>query len=263
MSVIFLWRNYLASSDWRGGTRILLFAWIACMIPMPIIQWITGDDGLTAGIVLSVLVQGALAVLFLSQAAGWPRTVTIVAVVAVVAWASEAIGSRTGIPFGAYHYTDRLQPQLLDVPVLIPLAWLMMLPPAWAVAQRITARTSGVAFVAASALAFTAWDLFLDPQMVHWGLWAWDQPGQYFGIPLVNYAGWLLVSALITVLARPPSLPTRPLLVVYSLTWLIETVGLILFWGLYGPALAGFAGMGIFVLLGWRRKPAPIRSNRS
>jgi len=99
--------------------------------------------------------------------------------------------------------------------------------------------------------------------MVHWGLWAWDQPGQYFGIPLVNYAGWLLVSGLITLLARPPSLPTRPLLVVYSLTWLIETVGLILFWGLYGPAAAGFAGMGIFVLWGWRPKPARIRSNRS
>jgi len=263
MSLIFMWRNYLASSDWRGGTRILLFAWIACMIPMPIIQWITGDDGLTAGIVLSVLVQGALAVLFLSQAAGWPRTVTILATVVVTAWASEAIGARTGIPFGAYHYTDRLQPQLLDVPVLIPLAWLMMLPPAWAVAQRITGRTKGLAFVAASALAFTAWDLFLDPQMVHWGLWAWDQPGQYFGIPLVNFAGWLLVSALITLLARPPSLPTRPLLVVYSLTWLIETVGLILFWGLYGPAAAGFTGMGIFVFLGWRLKRAHIRSNRS
>jgi len=263
MSLIFLWRNYLASSDWRGGTRVLLFAWVACMIPMPIIQWITGDDGLTAGIILSVFVQGALAVLFLSQAAGWPRTAAIVGIVVVVAWASEAIGVRTGIPFGAYHYTDRLQPQLLDVPVLIPLAWLMMLPPAWAVAQRITARTSGAAFVAARALAFTAWDLFLDPQMVHWGLWAWDQPGQYFGIPLVNFAGWLLVSALITFLARPPSLPTRPLLVVYSLTWLIETVGLILFWGLYGPAAAGFAGMGIFVFLAWRLKPAHIGSNRS
>jgi putative membrane protein len=128
----------------------------------------------------------------------------------------------------------------------------MMLPPAWAVAQRLTARTKGWQFVLISALAFTAWDLFLDPQMVLWGLWVWDQPGQYFGIPLVNYLGWFLVSALITALARPPALHVRPLLVVYTLTWLIETTGLILFWGLYGPALYGFIGMGVFVVSAWR-----------
>jgi uncharacterized membrane protein len=252
MSLILYWREYLSSSDWRGGARVFLFAWIACMIPMPIIQWITGNDGLTAGIVLSVLVQAALAIVFLNQAAGWRRTAVIVGTVAVVAWASEALGSKTGIPFGAYHYTARLQPQVLGVPLLIPLAWLMMLPPAWAVAQRITGRATGLAFILVSAFAFTAWDLFLDPQMVHWGLWAWDQPGHYFGIPLVNFAGWMLVSALVTLVARPPALPTRPLLVVYTLTWLIETVGLILFWGLFGPAAAGFLGMGLFVLWGWR-----------
>jgi len=259
MVTVLRWRNYLASPEWHGGTRFFLFAWVACMIPMPIVQWLTGDDGLTAGIYLSVLMQGTLAVLFLKQAAGWRRTAAIVLLVATVAWASEAIGSKTGIPFGAYHYTDRLQPQLLGVPILIPLAWLMMLPPAWAVAQRLTGYAGAgspaatrAAFVGVSALAFTAWDLFLDPQMVHWGLWEWDQPGAYFGIPLVNFAGWLLVSGLITALVRPPRVPDRPLLVVYTLTWLIETVGLILFWGLYGPAAAGFIGMGLFVLLGWR-----------
>lgn len=252
------WRN-LERSGWGGGARYLLLAWIASMLSMPIVQWIVGDAGLIAGVVLSVLLQGSLAVLLLGRAAGLPRTAAIVAIVVLVAWASEAIGSKTGVPFGAYHYTDRLQPQLLDVPLLIPLAWLMMLPPAWAVAQRITGHAgnrsglrSRIAFIAASALAFTAWDLFLDPQMVHWGLWAWDQPGAYFGIPLVNFAGWLGVSALITALARPPRLPDRPLLVVYTATWLIETAGQALFWQLYGPAAAGFAGMGLFVLLAWR-----------
>ena len=170
--------------------------------------------------------------------------------VVTVAWASEALGSKTGFPFGAYDYTENLQPQLLGVPLLIPLAWLMMLPPAWAVAQRITGQTSGLAFVAVSALAFTAWDLFLDPQMVHWGLWVWDAPGAYFGIPLVNFAGWLLVSALITALARPPALPGKPLLVIYALTWLIETVGQVVFWGFTARRCVGSSGWGC--LCGWR-----------
>lgn len=259
MSLVLNWRNRISWSDWHGGTRGLLFAWLVTMISMPIVEWVAGPRGHLVGVVVSVVLQAALSVMFVYQAAGLRKAAIIVATVAVAAWTAEAAGSKTGIPFGAYHYTVRLQPQLLGVPLLIPLAWMMMLPPAWAVAQRITKRSSGLAFVVVSSLAFTAWDLFLDPQMINWGLWTWDQPGQYFGIPLVNYAGWCLVSALITVLARPPALPTRPLFVVYTLTWLIETVGLVLFWGLYGPAVAGFAGMGIFVLAAW---PVTLRRRK-
>lgn len=223
------------------------------LLAMPIVQWAVGHPGLIAGVILGVLLQASLAVLFLSQAAGTRRTPLIVITVIATAWASEALGSKTGFPFGAYHYTATLQPQLLGVPLLIPLAWLMMLPPAWAVAQRITGRQSGPIFVLVSAVAFTAWDLFLDPQMVHWGLWVWEDPGAYFGIPLVNFAGWLLVSGLITALARPPALPENPLFIIYALTWIIETVGQVVFWQLYGPAFFGFIGMGAFVWLAWRR----------
>ena len=38
----------------------------------------------------------------------------------------------------------------------------------------------------------TAWDLFLDPQMVGEGYWAWARRGLYRGIPLSNFAGWFL-----------------------------------------------------------------------
>jgi putative membrane protein len=106
--------------------------------------------------------------------------------------------------------------------------------------------------VVVSALAFTAWDLFLDPQMVDWGLWVWARPGAYFGIPLANYAGWLLISALITTLARPPILSSWPFLIIYALTWLIESVGQVVFWQLHGPAVCGFIGMGAFVVLAWQ-----------
>ncbi len=260
MSLAFNRRRLIYDPEWPRGSGVLLAAWLLCMISLPIVQWLAGEQALILGVTVSVVLQAALVVLLVYHSAGARRTALLVATVVVAGWAAEAIGSKTGFPFGAYHYTDRLQPQLLGVPVLIPLAWLMMLPPAWAVAQRITGRASGVLFVVVSALAFTAWDLYLDPQMVHWGLWAWDQPGQYFGIPLVNYAGWLLVSALITVLARPPALVTRPLFLVYVMTWLIEVTGLVLFWQLYGPAVAGFIGMGIFVALGWPLTTKALRS---
>jgi putative membrane protein len=230
----------------------LLLAWMAALAMLPIAQWSAGHLGLVAGVFLGVLLQTSLVVVYLAQAAGARRAALTAVTVVAAALAFEVLGWRTGFPFGPYHYTGTLQPQLAGVPALIPLAWLMMLPPAWAVAQRLTGRRSGVAFVVTSALAFTAWDAFLDPQMVQWGLWVWDAPGLYFGVPLSNFVGWLLVSGLITVLVRPPALPGKPLVIIYTLTWLVEAVGQVVFWRLYGPAPWGFLAMGVFVWLAWR-----------
>jgi hypothetical protein len=40
--------------------------------------------------------------------------------------------------------------------------------------------------VARVAAALTAWDLFLDPQMVGEGYWTWERRGRYRDIPLSN-----------------------------------------------------------------------------
>ncbi|MEO8393139.1 MAG: carotenoid biosynthesis protein, partial [Chloroflexota bacterium] len=121
---------------------------------------------------------------------------------------------------------------------------------AWAIAHRITRNRLG--FVLVSALAFTVWDLFLDPQMVAWNLWIWDQPGGYFGIPWTNFAGWLIASLVLSIIARPlitvSDLPARPLIAIYAITWALELIGLLCFWGLTGPALVGGVAMGLILL---------------
>jgi putative membrane protein len=234
----------------------LLTLWVLLMISFPIVDWTLGWQVMVGAVIMGVLAQVVTVVAVLWTTWGGAKTLRIAAIVVILGWAAEALGSRTGFPFGGYHYTPALQPQLLHVPVLIPLAWLMMLPPAWAVAQALTRdlapRWQTAGFVLISALAMTAWDLFLDPQMVAWGLWQWDQPSGYFGIPWSNYLGWLLVSALITARARPGSLPVAPLLLVYTITWLLQTIGLGVFWAMPGPALVGGVVMGIFAILGWR-----------
>lgn len=239
---------------------LFLAAWNLSMISIPIMLWIAGSGILPAGVTISVLLQVAATLTALALAWGTRAALRAAAIVLPLAWLVELLGSRTGFPFGTYHYTQALQPQLLGVPLLVPLAWLMMLPPAWAVAQRISAtlppRFRQPAFLLLSALAFTAWDLFLDPQMVRWGYWVWESPGGYFGIPWSNYGGWLLASLLITALVRPPRTFGTPLLVIYSVTWFLQSFGQAFFWGMPGPALAGFFGMGLFVLWAWR-SPAP------
>ena len=128
------------------------------------------------------------------------------------------------------------------------------LPAAWAIAARIAGAWSGLAFVGFSALAMAAWDLALDPKMVAWGFWVWAEPGGYFGIPWSNFIGWLLTTALITLVVRPGELPTEVLTLIYALTWLLQSMGLLLFWNLPGPAMIAFIAMGSLVWLAWSQQ---------
>ncbi|MFM8322596.1 MAG: carotenoid biosynthesis protein [Chloroflexota bacterium] len=238
-----------------------VLAWLLALIATPIVLWTIGDAPFSQLAVLGVLAQSVASLLALST--GWPRAKMLrtAGVVMVAAWVAEAIGQRTGFPFGDYHYTPALQPQLDGVPLVIPLAWLMMLIPAWAVTEAILVerrarlgRAYPWVFAALAGAVFTAWDLYLDPQMVARGLWVWHQPGAYFGIPLINYFGWWLTAALITCLVGPADLPRFLLFVIYGLTWLFQAVGLGIFWGQPGPALAGFVGMGLFTVWAWMKE---------
>jgi putative membrane protein len=231
------------------------------MIALPIARWTIGDTALIWGVKVTTLLQfGAVAAVVLTVW-GLARTAFILALVAIMTFLAEFVGSKTGLPFGHYYYTELLQPQLAGVPLLIPLAWFMMLPPAWAVAQILVGAQQRWRFAAVSAVALTAWDLFLDPQNVAWGLWVWTEgasqtvfSGGYFGIPWLNYAGWLLVAFLVTLVAHPPQVPVKPLLLIYGIVWLFQTIGQLFFWDLPGPGLVGFIGMGTMLLLVWRRR---------
>lgn len=231
----------------------LLCLWVLSMIFLPIARWVFGDEAIPWGVTITTLFQGAAVITILYSAWERRKLVLTLLTVVVAAWSVEFIGSHTDFPFGAYAYTDVLQPQLGNVPLILPLAWLMMLPPAWAVAACITGTWQGWRFIVVSALAFTAWDLFLDPQMVGWNLWVWDEPGGYFGIPWVNYLGWLLSSATITLLARPKALPMFPLLLIYGIVWVLQTIGQLFFWGLPGPAVVGAVAMGTLLLMAVRQ----------
>lgn len=239
--------------DLERPLLLLVAIWALSMISLPIVKYFYGVVAITAGVIVTVLLQTTAVLWVVVRAWGARRTLVAAAIVAALTWLVEAIGTATGYPFGLYDYTDKLQPQLAHVPLLIPLAWLMMLPPAWSVAALITGRWRGAGFILVSALALTAWDLFLDPQMVAWGLWVWREPGGYFGIPWLNYGGWILTAVILTAAVRPQPLPVWPLLIIYTITWALETIGQLFFWNLPGPALVGGLVMGTFVLLAWQR----------
>lgn len=210
----------------------------------------------------------SVTVFFLAAVADITRVHGAVGAAALVAVAggggllAESVGLATGWPFGSYAYAGTLGPDLFGVPIVVPMAWAMMAWPALVVARTLVTR--GPAVIAVGAFALTAWDVFLDPQMVAAGHWTWfaESPALPLipGIPLTNYAGWLLVSAVIIAVLHV-ALPRRdrtslPAAALYLWVYFSSVLGHAVFFGLPGSAVTGALIMGVvtvpFAVVLWR-----------
>ncbi len=178
----------------------------------------------------------------------------MLAVTAGGGFAVEQLGVHTGLPFGSYVYESGLGPTWFGVPPVVALAWTML---AWPAAMAARALVRGrAARVVVGAWALAATDLFLDPQMVHAGYWAWRDRSPHLpgvgSVPLSNYAGWLLaalaisaaVQWLLEVPARADSAAHVDRLPVLLYLWLC--VGWILALGVFLglPAAAAWGALG-------------------
>jgi uncharacterized membrane protein len=168
--------------------------------------------------------------------------------------AVEAVGVRTGWPFGDYTYAaDRLGPTVLDVPVLIPLAWAMMAYPALLAARRLS--TGVLTTPLLGALALASWDLFLDPMMTREGFWKFSDPTPALrhvpDVPISNYVGWALAAfAMMLLLDRLPRRTGRdgsPALL-YLWTFASSVLGNAMFFDRPWVAVYGGVAMGVIAL---------------
>ncbi|MFZ4760914.1 MAG: carotenoid biosynthesis protein [Burkholderiaceae bacterium] len=198
----------------------------------------------------TVVVSGLFATTSAAAARRWgaPRTAIAASGVAAATTAVEHVGTATGRPFGAYGYTGALRPQVAGVPAIVPLAWFAMAVPARESAHAALAhRSTPVRRVALGAVALTAWDLFLDPQMVGEGYWRWVRAGRYRGIPVTNYLGWLATSAAVMAaleVALPPDGEAdRALVAEYGVMAGMETLGFAAFFRDRVVAVVGGAAM--------------------
>lgn len=200
--------------------------------------------------VLALVVVGALFICGLASTARTHgrRAYVAAATIIVVTFFIELLGSSTGFPFGSYDYTSALQPQLLGVPVIVSFAWAGI---------TLVAHATFRARITLMVGAITAWDAFLDPQMVGEGYWRWEPVSlAYRGIPLVNYAGWLataLVTSTIAVVvcARPVRPSVALPRIVYATLAVLSTIGFVAFFDDLVVALVGGLAMGAFVAVSY------------
>jgi putative membrane protein len=128
------------------------------------------------------------------------RSVRITLACSLVAIAAEGIGVRTGLPFGQYEYTGAWVPSIQlgtsTFPLLVPLAWLLIVGLSWQAAKLLS---KGWQLVLLSGLIAALMDAPMEDIMVHvFHYWRWSHPGPIFGAPILNSAGWFAVSCLLT-----------------------------------------------------------------
>jgi len=196
------------------------------------------------------------------------RAVVASGAVMTVSLAIEVIGSRSGVPFGDYDYGVALQPKVFGVPLLVAVAWAMI---TLVVHGMFTnSSLSAIGQVVIGAAAITAWDVFLDPQMVGEGYWSWSQPGPAFrGIPLVNYGGWFVTAVVMLMLVRlilhadrsswtsgaQKAATTRQLtFVIYSVLTVFSPIGFVFFFDDVVVAITGLVAMGMSCVVAWRSR---------
>lgn len=215
---------------------------VGLQVPYPLLR----GRARTRVSIASVLSFAASTTAHTAQVYGARGVAALLGIAAGGGLAVEVIGSRTGVPFGRYTYRPGLGWAIAGIPAVIPFAWLMMAGPALAVARRLADERAKTALLGGLALA--SWDVFLDPQMVRDGHWAWQSTSPTLeGIPLVNYAGWL-VTATVLVGALDRALPRRPHdavpLALYLWTYVGSVVANAVFLRRPGVAASGGLAMG-------------------
>jgi len=119
----------------------------------------------------------------------------------LISLTAELTGTHWAIPFGAYRYHADLAPKILGrVPLVIPLAWVVLAYPCVLFLRALRIRPNGsfsrlrlALKTALCALYLASMGLLLDPLAASVGAWTWQRQTYVLGIGMENFAGWLLV----------------------------------------------------------------------
>ena len=127
-----------------------------------------------------------------------------IALAALIAYtyAIEFLGATTGLPYGEFSYEVSLGPMLLDtIPYALPLFFIPLVLNSYLLCILLLGERSESFLLRFPTVAGTvvAIDLVLDPAAVAIGFWSFAEGG-FYGVPLLNYAGWLLSAVVATAL---------------------------------------------------------------
>lgn len=124
----------------------------------------------------------------------------IILSISLLAYIIETIGILTGFPYTFFEYTDLMGPKILGItPFALPFAFVPLVIGAIYLAQNLKKSWQKI-MVAVSFLVIA--DLILDPAAVALNIWTWEISGVYYGVPFLNFLGWVFTGTLAVLIFR-------------------------------------------------------------
>ncbi len=116
----------------------------------------------------------------------------IIFALAAYTLAVMTLAVQTGLPYGRFVYDSALGYKLFGIVpwVVIVVYPALLLALFWA-ASKFTHKTSRIAM---TTLLGVLASLMLDPILVKLELWQWENPGPFYGVPVLSFVGWFFSS---------------------------------------------------------------------
>jgi uncharacterized membrane protein len=208
----------LAREERRVFDALLLIAYVLVLVGLWWPMSLPGKPGWPCAVLLVLAVVGSIAALTRHL----PLQNILLAALVIVFSSSAVIwlDAKTGIPFGQFSMGDHTGPKLLKiVPWALPAIWVVAILNSRGVARLILRpwrklHTYGFWLIGVTTVLTVLFDLALDPfatQVKHY--WYWEPtklPLSWLGAPLVNFAGWLVVTLLILAFITPVLIHKHP-----------------------------------------------------
>ena len=142
-----------------------------------------------------------------------PNVLTAALIIGLIGGLAHGLGARTAFPFGPFVYSETIGPQFFNALAWpLPLIWIIVILNSRGVAKLILrpwrkVRNYGFWLIGVSAALVMLFDLALEPFAARANhFWIWERtklPFTWYGAPLVNFLGWLLVALLILAFTTP------------------------------------------------------------
>jgi putative membrane protein len=165
----------------------------------------------------------------------------------------EIIGANTGIIYGEFIYNTSWRPALWGTPVVMLFVWATLIIESYFMVYKKTANT--FVRIVLPAVLLVILDLVIDPGAIHLRLWSWANGGMWYGIPLSNYVGWLILGIIgsfifyiSTKKQNLSSIQNIPMLYFYTLAF-FSTYNVL--YGIYVPGIIGFV---LIIILSYKIK---------
>ncbi len=184
----------------KTSAQGLVWILVATYLIFTLVKSLTGLIPVSLIFILNIGILLGIALIHGTFQYGLKKFLIFFGIVFIISSAYENLSVATGFPFGNYHHADSLGPKLFLVPIIIAPTYFVVGYISWCISlilcgvfnnQLKGGQIWSVPLI--SSFVMTMWDLQIDSiSSTINKSWFWHDGGSFFGVPIMNYLGWLL-----------------------------------------------------------------------